>query len=97
MECRFDERVTGIIRRKGKVVGVRTDKGGYATGTRDQRRRAVGALVAQAGGLDVPVQPDCHEAGITEPVAPFLEPMLVDIRPDPGSRTTTSTSTSPGR
>ena len=29
--------------------------------------------------------PDCHEAGITEPVAPFLEPMVVDIRPAPGS------------
>ena len=30
-EFRFRERVTGIIRRHGRVVGVRTDKGGYAT------------------------------------------------------------------
>jgi sarcosine oxidase subunit beta len=41
--------------------------------------------VAQAGGLDVPVHPDSHEAGITEPVAPFLKPMVVDLRPEPGS------------
>ena len=37
--------------------------------------------VARMAGLDVPVQPDSHEGGITEPVAPFLRPMLVDIRP----------------
>ena len=41
--------------------------------------------MAQAGGLDAPVAPDCHEGGITEPVAPFLDPMVVDIRPAPGS------------
>jgi sarcosine oxidase subunit beta len=36
-------------------------------------------------GVKVPVQPDSHEAGITEPVAPFLKPMIVDIRPAEGS------------
>ena len=42
--------------------------------------------MAQAGGLDTPVVPDCHEAGITEPAARFLEPMVVDIRPTAGAR-----------
>jgi sarcosine oxidase subunit beta len=37
-------------------------------------------------GLDVPVVPDSHEAGVTEPVARFLEPMVVDIRPAPGCK-----------
>jgi sarcosine oxidase subunit beta len=37
-------------------------------------------------GLDVPVTPDSHEAGITEPVARFIEPMVVDIRPADGSK-----------
>ena len=32
-QFRFNERVTGLIRRRGMVVGVRTDKGGYATET----------------------------------------------------------------
>ena len=36
-------------------------------------------------GLDVPVEPDSHEAAITEAVARFLDPMVVDIRPMPGS------------
>ena len=83
--CAFGERVTSIMRRKGKVVGVRTDKGGYATACVINAAGAWARAVAQAGGLDAPVAPDCHEAGITEPVAPFLDPMVVDIRPAPGS------------
>lgn len=85
VEFKFNERVTAIMRRKGKVVGVRTDKGGYATGCVVNAAGAWARQVAQAGGLDNPVVPDCHEGGITEPVAPFLNPMVVDIRPAPGS------------
>jgi sarcosine oxidase subunit beta len=36
-------------------------------------------------GLDLPVFPDSHEAGVTEPVKPFFRPMVVDIRGCPGS------------
>lgn len=31
------------------------------------------------------MNPDCHEAGITEPAQRFLEPMVVDIRRTPGA------------
>ncbi len=41
--------------------------------------------IAQLAGLNVPVRPDSHEAAITEAVAPFLKPMIVDIQPGPGS------------
>jgi len=85
-DFRFGERVTGIIRRRGKVAGVRTEHGGYATGTVINAGGAWARSVAQGGGLDVPVVPDSHEAGITEAVAPFLKPMVVDIRPAPGSK-----------
>ena len=85
-EFRFRERVTGIIRRRGKVVGVRTDKGGYATEVVINAAGPWARSLAQMAGLDVPVAPDSHEAGITEPVAPFLGPMVVDIRTDEGSR-----------
>jgi len=37
-------------------------------------------------GIEVPVDPDCHEAGITEPVKPFMGPMVVDMRVEPGSK-----------
>jgi sarcosine oxidase, subunit beta len=86
VEFRFGERVTGIIRRRGRVAGVRTDRGGYATGTVINAGGAWARSLAQAAGIDVPVSPDSHEAGITEPVAKFLGPMLVDIRPFGGSK-----------
>jgi glycine/D-amino acid oxidase-like deaminating enzyme len=83
---RFGERATGIVRRKNGVVGVRTDKGGYATETVVNAAGAWARPLAQAAGLDTPVVPDSHEAGITEPVARFLDTMLVDIRPTDGAR-----------
>lgn len=85
VDCRFGERVTAIIRRKSKVVGVRTDKGGYATDCVINAAGPWARQLAQAGGLDVPVMPDSHEAGITEAAQRFLGPMVVDIRSAPGS------------
>jgi sarcosine oxidase subunit beta len=78
---RFRERVTDILVRGGRVQGVKTDQGRYYA---DWVINAAGPWarpVAQMAGLDVPVVSEAHEAGITEPVAPFLRPMLVDIRP----------------
>jgi sarcosine oxidase subunit beta len=84
-EFRFGERVLGIIRRRGRVVGVRTQDGGYATGLVINAAGASARAVARMAGVEVPVVPDSHEAGITEPVARFLKPMVVDIRPMQGS------------
>lgn len=85
-EFRFNERVTGIAVEGGRVCGVETDRGRYATdvviNATGPWARQIGALV----GLDHPILPDSHEAGITEPVAHFLDPMVVDIRPAPGSK-----------
>ena len=86
VQFRFRERVTGIIRRRGKVVGVRTDQGGYATETVINAAGPWAQAVARMAGIDVPVVPDSHEAGITEPVEHFLGPMVVDIRPAEGSK-----------
>jgi sarcosine oxidase subunit beta len=41
--------------------------------------------IGKLSNLDLPVTPDSHEAAITEPVMRFLNPMVVDIRPAPGS------------
>jgi sarcosine oxidase subunit beta len=41
--------------------------------------------IGRMAGLELPVKPDSHEAAITEPVARFLGPMVVDIRPTDGS------------
>lgn len=85
-EFRFNERVTGVIRRRGHVVGVRTDQGGYATETVINAAGPWARNVAEMVGIDSPVAPDSHEAGVTEAVARFVEPMVVDIRPAAGSK-----------
>ena len=80
MEILVDETMTGR-----QIRGIRTSQGTYhapvVVNAAGPWARAVGHLV----GMEHPVQPDSHEAGITEPVAHFLGPMLVDIRPAPGS------------
>jgi len=82
---KYDEEITKIRVENGRVEGVKTTKGEYGCevviNAAGPWARKIGALV----GLDHPVNPDSHEAGITEPVAHFLDPMVVDIRPAPGS------------
>lgn len=81
----YNEPVRGLMVKDGKIDGVKTDLGEYHALV---VINAAGAWARQVGlmaGLDLPVNPDCHEAGITESVAPFLGPMVVDIRPGPGS------------
>jgi sarcosine oxidase subunit beta len=81
VEFRFKETVTGINKNRYYVKGVKTDKGEYGS---DFVINAAGANAKKIGAManiDVPVQPDSHEAGITEPVKKFFLPMVVDIRP----------------
>jgi sarcosine oxidase, subunit beta len=84
-EFHFGERVTGLIVKNGKVRGVRTDKDEYGAEFVINAAGAWAAEVAGFAGIQVPVKPDEHEGAVTEAVAKFLDPMVVDIRPAPGS------------
>ena len=84
-EFRFHERVIGLDLEAGHVRGVRTNKGWYAAGVVINAAGAWAAPLAGMAGVGVAVKPDSHEAAITEAVAPFLKPMVVDIRPVTGS------------
>jgi len=81
----FNEAVTSVFVEGGRVRGVKTDKGEYGADVVINAAGPWAQQVAQMAGLEVPVNPDSHEAAITEAVARFLEPMVVDIRPRPGS------------
>ena len=85
VEYRFNEKVTGFELVDGMVAKVKTNQGSYSSAwvinAAGNQAREIGALA----GLDLPVFPDCHEAGITEPVARFFEPMVIDMRKAPGS------------
>ncbi len=81
----LNESITRLIQLGGKIVGIETDKGQYGA---DVVLNAAGAYAHDVGllsGLDLPVQPDSHEAAITEPVQRFFDPLIVDIRPYAGS------------
>ena len=80
-EYHFNEKVIDISIKKQKVVGIKTTKAKYKT---DVVINAAGAQAKDIGSLidlDIPVEPESHEAGITEPVKKFFSPMVVDIRP----------------
>ena len=84
-EFHFGEPVIETIVQKGRAVGVRTRNGVYTGAVIINAAGPYARQVAQPLGVDVPVTPDSHEAAITEPVARFLYPLIVDIRPAPGS------------
>jgi sarcosine oxidase subunit beta len=82
---KYKEEVTDILMENEMVRGVKTNKDIYYTNVVINAAGPWAKEVAAFAGVDVPVQPDSHEGGITEPVAPFLKPMVVDIRPVAGS------------
>jgi sarcosine oxidase subunit beta len=86
-DLRVNEQVTGYEVRSGKIRAVVTEQGRYeaprvviATGSDASRD---GELL----GIEIPVQPDSHEGGITAPVEHFLKPLVVDLRPGAEGKT----------
>ena len=85
-EFRFQERVTEIKKENGSGTKVKTDKGTYSTANLINAAGAGATEVGKMMGVDLPVMPDSHEGGVTEPVKPFFQPLVVDIRGFPGSK-----------
>ena len=83
---RYREPVTSLIREDHTVVGVRTPKGEYRAKVVVNAAGARASPICASVGLNLPIVPDSHEAGISAPVAPFLDPLVVDLRPGPDGR-----------
>jgi len=81
----FSESIENIMLKEGKVYGVKTDKSTYHADTVINAAGPWAKEIGKLAGIDIPVNPDSHEAAITESVAHFLNPMIVDIRPYTGS------------
>ncbi len=85
-EFHFKEAVKEIISEKGQIKGLLTALGRYEAKWVVNAAGAEAAAVSDLAGIKVPVKPDCHEAGVTEPAERFFEPMVVDIRPGDKSK-----------
>lgn len=77
----YNEKVINLIIKKNKVIGVKTDKGEYFSDVVVNAAGAYAKEICDFSGLDIPIFPESHEAGITAPVKRFLEPLVVDLRP----------------
>ncbi|HPR18043.1 MAG TPA: FAD-binding oxidoreductase [Candidatus Cloacimonadota bacterium] len=84
-EYHFNEKVIALKKDGNKISEVVTNKGSYAADTVVNAAGNYAREIGKLAGLDIPVFPDNHEAGITDPVARFFEPMVVDMRKAPGS------------
>lgn len=78
----FNEMVTELVTEDHKITKVVTDKESYSANLVVNASGADAARVAALSGLDLPVRPDMHEAGVTEPVERFFMPMIVDTLSD---------------
>jgi len=83
----FNESVTGYVKEGARITGVVTDKATYSCGTVVLAAGADASEHSEWIGTEIPVTPDAHEAGISAPVEPFLEPLVVDLRPGPEGKT----------
>jgi sarcosine oxidase subunit beta len=81
----YRESVIDLIKEEDRdsidIIGVKTINNSYKADAVLNASGAHATSICKMADLDIPVQPDSHEAGITAPIKPFLDPLVVDIRP----------------
>jgi sarcosine oxidase subunit beta len=84
VEFRFGEKVKDILLERGAVSAVATDKDVHSTRWVVNAAGIAASRIGSYVGIDLPVSPSLHRAGVTEAVPGFLKPLVVDIRSIPG-------------
>ena len=77
----FSEEVINITTKNKKITGVKTNKAEYIAQTIINAAGAHAKDIGNMINIDLPVVPESHEAGITEPVKKFFSTMVIDIKP----------------
>ncbi|MEW6666020.1 MAG: FAD-binding oxidoreductase [Thermodesulfobacteriota bacterium] len=78
---RFKEGVRRVLLQEQRVVGVETERGVCRAPVVVDAAGPFSPELCRTAGVEIPVTPDAHEAGITEPVQPFFTCLVVDLRP----------------
>ncbi len=71
--------VTGLKTKAGRITHVETNRGTVACEWVVNAAGAWAKHVSHMAGLDMPNKPERHEILVSEPLKPFLDPMLVDL------------------
>ena len=69
--------VTGISIRNGRVAGVETNRGTVAAGKILQAVAGMSSVVARMAGIKLPIRSVPLQACVSEPLKPFLDPIIV--------------------
>jgi len=91
---KFNEKVMEIENSSGQGLAssgvegprVKTTKDSYLSGVVLNAAGAEAREVGKMMGVELPISPDSHEAGVTEPIKLFFKPLVVDTREIPGSK-----------
>jgi sarcosine oxidase subunit beta len=86
-EYRYLEPVMSLTMEDHTVTGVKTERQEYRAPVVINAAGAHATRICRLAGLDIPVLPESHEAGISAPVQEFLGPLVVDLRPGPEGKT----------
>jgi len=81
----FNEEVQEVLIEGNRIQAVRTNKGTYGCKVFINAAGGWAKQIAKMVGVNLPIMPDAHEAGITEPVQAMFDAMIVDNREAPGS------------
>jgi sarcosine oxidase, subunit beta len=87
-QYRYREPVTSLVMEDHTVTGVRTPQEEYRAPVVIVTAGARATSLCRMAGLEIPVLPESHEAGISAPVRDFLDPLVVDLRPGAEGKTT---------
>ena len=71
--------VQGFEQAGGRITAVLTNHGRFACEWVVNAAGAWSRELARQVGIDLPVKPERHEILVSEPLKPFLDPMLVDL------------------
>ena len=77
VEIHTHTEVTGLNIEEGRVTGVKTTRGDIQCGKVLQAVAGMSSEVARLGGLKLPITTIPLQACVTEPVKPFLDPIIV--------------------
>jgi sarcosine oxidase subunit beta len=77
VEIHQQTEVTGISIRNGRVAGVETNRGTVAAGKILQAVAGMSSVTARMAGIKLPIRSIPLQACVSEPLKPFLDPIIV--------------------